>query len=183
MKELMMKMIVWFSKLPFIEKISDNEFARGLGVGVIAGIILAALVLLILWLIFRRKSESVIRVNSELGSVTVSSGAIASVIRQAVKSVINCLEISRISLRRRSDAYAITVSAKLDAAKGTVPGLMEILTATIKDQMKTVFGLENISEVKLNIVSCSGKADIPEEESAAAEKAAPAAEETETAEK
>ena len=164
MNNLWMKFVEWFSHRQFVEKISEDIFTRGLGAGFIAGLIAAAAVLLILWLLSRRNGDSMIKVNGKTGVITVSVSAIGSVIRHAAESSIKCLDVQRVRIFKKSGNYQVIIRARMDAAKGTAPKLMEQLTVIVKEQMSAAFGIDNVSDVRLIIASSRGNAEIPENE-------------------
>ena len=160
MKGLWMKLIEWFSHLSFVENISEDPFCRGLGAGFITGLIVAVLFWLIIRLIFRKNAD-LIQVQSESGTISVSVNAIASVIRHAAEKTLRCLDIHKVSIRKKSGNYQVVIHAQMDAAKEPAPKLMEKLTVIVREQMNAAFGISNISGVKLVISSCRGNADIP----------------------
>ncbi|MBQ9786707.1 MAG: hypothetical protein IJW33_00870 [Lentisphaeria bacterium] len=158
MKELFDRCLNWISSNPLVEKMSDNEFCRGVIIGIIAGIVLLLVLRFILWLIFRRRSCSNIRIKNSSGLIVVNSSAIAGVIKKAVKPIAS-LEITRIKLYRRGKALDICLRAVMDAQNGTAPKLMDELSAIVRQQMKDVFGVENIRNIKLIIASCKRSAE------------------------
>lgn len=153
MKEAFYNGIEWLSRNPFIEKLSENEFCRGIIIGAIAGIMLILILRLVIWLCFRRKSCRTLEINNPAGRIVVNSGAVCSVLKYAARQI-DCLEITRIRIFRRRKFIDIELRARLDAAKGTIPQIMDKLSAVVKEEMKNVFGVENIRHVKLNIASC-----------------------------
>lgn len=158
MKEYLYRGLEWVSELEFIEEMSDNEFCRGVIAGIIAGVVLLLVLRFILWLCFRKKSCSQIRIDNPSGSVTVNAGAIASVLKHAA-AALECLEIIRIRIFRRGRGFDIVIKAKMDPAKGTVPQLLEKLAVIVRDEMKNIFGVEDIRNVKLIIAGCPCKDD------------------------
>lgn len=153
MKDFFNCIIEWVSKCSLVEKFGANEFTRGLIVGIITGIVLLLVIRFILWLCFRRKSCSCIELKNPSGMITINSSAIASVLKTAVKPL-ESLTVSKVRLFKRKDQFDIYLRAALDPEKGTVPQLTDELAKIVREQMKNVFGVENIREVRLNVVSC-----------------------------
>ena len=162
-KELYQRCFEWVSDLDCIEEISDNEFCRGLIVGIIAGVAILLIIRFIIWLCFRKKACSNIRIDNPSGTVTVNAGAITSVLKRAAASL-ECLNISRIKIFRKRKGFDIWIKAKMDPAKGSAPQLMEKVAAIVRNEMKNIFGVENIRDVKLVISGCSADSD-PEDDS------------------
>ena len=52
----------------------------------------------------------------------------------------------------------------MDPAKGSAPQLMEKVAEIVRNEMKNIFGVENIRDVKLVISGCSADSD-PEDDS------------------
>ena len=158
MKETLTRGIEWISHNRFIERISDDEFVRGVVFGVIAGILLLFILRFIIWLLIRRRACSVLHTAGQSGEISISSHAASGVIRHAAEAL-ECLNISKIRIYRRSGKYDIDIRARMDAAKGTAPQLMDKLTRIVKEQMQQVFGISNVNRVRLTIISCSGRAE------------------------
>ena len=158
MKDFFNRFLEWFSRDTFVADLCSNEFARG----VIVGAVLAALILLVIQLFllifFRRKAVSNIKVKSDFGTVEINASAVTNVIKAAAKSI-ESLEISKIRIYERGSDLDIVLRAVMDASGKTTPALMEKLTVILRQQMKDVFGVENIRDVKLVITSCKNCAD------------------------
>lgn len=153
MKDFFNRVIEWISKNPLVEKFGESEFTRGIIIGFIVGILFLLLIRLILWICLRRKSCSCIEIKNPSGMITISTPAIASVIKAAVKPL-ESLTVNKVKLFKRKSQFDIYLRAALDPAKGSIPQLMEKLDRIVRDQMNEVFGVENIREVRLNVVSC-----------------------------
>ena len=153
MREFFNRGIEWISKNPFVEKLSENEFIRGIIIGFVAGMVFLFLLRLVLWLCMRKKGCSAINIKNSSGMITVSASAIASVIKAAVKPL-ESLSISKVKLFRNKKQFDIYLRASFDPAKGAVPQLMEEVDKIVREQMKSVFGVDNVREVRLSVVSC-----------------------------
>ncbi|MBE6377521.1 MAG: hypothetical protein E7051_01745 [Lentisphaerae bacterium] len=153
MKEVINRFLEWFSRDTFVADICGNEFARGLIVGAAAAALILLAVQLFLLIFFRRKAVSSIKVKSDFGTVEVNSSAVTNVIKSAAKAL-ESLEISKIRIYERGKQLDFVLRAVMDASGKTTPALMEKLTVILRQQMKEVFGVENIRDIKLVIVSC-----------------------------
>ena len=65
---------------------------------------------------------------------------------------------------RKRKGFDIWIKAKMDPAKGSAPQLMEKVAEIVRNEMKNIFGVENIRDVKLVISGCSADSD-PEDDS------------------
>ena len=131
---------------------------RGLGIGILAGILLMLIVQLIWWLCRGKRRCRSIELNSDKGTVSVSADAVSNVLTKAAASL-KVLSVNRIAIYRRKDGYEIAVRAGMDMGGGiAAPRLIGVLSNLVKVQMMAVFGVENISAVTLKIDSCRGTA-------------------------
>ena len=158
MKDFVNRFLEWFSRDTFVAELCGNEFARGLIVGAVLAALILLFIVLFLLVFFRRKAVSSIKVKSDFGIVEVSSSAITNVIKSAAKQL-GTLEISKIRIYERGKNLDIVLRAVMDASGRTTPALMEKLTVILRHQMKEVFGVENIRDIKLVIASCKNCAD------------------------
>lgn len=157
MKALLMRAVEWVSHRSFVERLSDNEFFRGIVVGAAAGIILLLIIRFLLWVIFRKRTCPEIIVKNSDGKIIVNAAAITGVLKCAIGKL-ECLEIEKILIYRKARGFRICIRAKMDAAQSTAPRLIESVSRIVKDQMANVFGVTNVLDVTLNIASCkSGK--------------------------
>ncbi len=153
MKEFIDRCIEWISSHQIIEKLGGWDFLRGIVIGVIAGIVLLLILRILLWIIFRRKASASIQIKNDCGTIEVNTSAITNVIKNAVKSIVS-LDIVKIRIYRRGRDLDFVLRAAMDADGDTAPAIMEKLTAILRQQMKDVFGVENIRDIKLIIASC-----------------------------
>ncbi|MBO7328605.1 MAG: hypothetical protein J6W00_07535 [Lentisphaeria bacterium] len=153
MKEFINRCLDWISNSQIVEKLGGWDFLRGIFIGVIVGIVLLLVLRLLLWIIFRRKASASIQIKSDCGTIEVNTSAITHVIRNAVKSIVS-LEIIKIRIYRRGQDLDFVLRAAIDVAGDTAPAIMEKLTGILRQQMKDVFGVENIRDIKLVISSC-----------------------------
>ena len=153
MKEFFNRGIEWISKNSFVEKLSESEFTRGIIIGFIAGVVFLLLVRFILWLCMHKKSCPAIEIRNSSGLITIRTAAIAGVLKAAVKPL-ESLIINKVKLFRNKKQFDIYLGASFDPAKGAMPQLMKELNTIVREQMKNVFGVDNINEVHLNVVSC-----------------------------
>ena len=160
MKEFIDRCIEWISSNQIIEKLGGWDFLRGIVIGVIAGIVLLLILRILLWIIFRRKASSAIQIKNDCGTIEVNTSAITNVIKNAVRPIVS-LDIVKIRIYRRGKDLDFVLRAAMDADGDTAPAIMEKLTTILRQQMKDVFGVENIRDIKLIISSC--KQNLPDE--------------------
>lgn len=125
--------------------------------GIVSGIILTWLLILLLWLCCRTRYCRTIEISNETGSITINAEAVYNVLKKKSEALA-ALEITRIRLRQVNDGYDVIIRAVLDPDKGTVPMLMEKMTASVREKMTSVFGITNIGQVKLTIIRCGNEA-------------------------
>ncbi len=134
---------------PAVQSVLSHHFLCG----IILGILAAYLLRLLVWLCCRKRYCSHILVPGTSGDVTISAGAVSSVIIHG-SAALQCLEIRRIKISKIPEGYRISIKAVLDAASGTAPQLLDKLTGIVKEQMSTVFGINDVCKVDLEIVNC-----------------------------
>ena len=154
MSETIVRWLEPVIKHPVVQSIITHYFICG----IICGIILVYLLRFLLWLCFGKKYSSEIAVKSESGMITISAAAIASVIIHACKTL-TCLDIRRVRIFSGKNGYSFNIRAAMNAKEGTAPELMKNIIEIVRSQMKTVFGIDNILDVSLEIVNCGGSAD------------------------
>jgi hypothetical protein len=134
------------------ETVSAHPYLTGL----IAGIVLTWLGILFVYLCCRTRCCRMIEISSEAGSITINSEAICNVLKKT-SGVLAALDITRIRILQNADGYDIIIRAVLDPDKGNVPELMQKMTAVVREKMTSVFGITDIRQVKLTIVSCGSR--------------------------
>ena len=129
---------------------ADTLYAFLLGMfWALALLFLLVLLLIILWLIFRRNhSVSGITLETQRGSVFIAASAISDLL-YSLDDHFPELEILRIRLIRDSKNLAVQVKVFYSAGGQSMQVLAEAFQTKALELLKTSFGIENISRIDL----------------------------------
>ena len=129
---------------------ADTLYAFLLGMfWALALLVLLFLLLIILWLIFRRNhSVSGITLETQRGSVFIAASAISDLL-YSLDDHFPELEILRIRLIRDSKNLAVQVKVFYSAGGQSMQVLAEAFQTKALELLKTSFGIENISRIDL----------------------------------
>ena len=131
----------------------QDDFIRGIIVGIGCYLVLVLLVHL-LFIIFRRRKKSVFfELPGEAGSIIVSIKAVTGVMKQELAHF-SQLEISRITVYRVKAGYSMEIRGQFMPGQSGTPALYAAVAGEVQSKMNSIFGIDNISKVDLRIDSC-----------------------------
>lgn len=136
----------------------QDDFIRGIIVGIGSYLVLVLLVHLVFILCRRRKKCAFFELPGEEGSVIVSIKAVTGVLRQEL-SDFKQLEISRITVYQGKEDYTVEIRGQFLPGQAGTPGLYAAISSDVKRKMKSIFGIANISKIDLRIDSCKDAGD------------------------
>ncbi len=128
------------------EFVSDYPFLCGMAAGVAAVWILV----IILWLL-RPKSLKEISISSENGTVKVSSGAVAGVIR-GLETELGMFRIGRVAVYDRGRKKRLRITADfLYEKEAKLADSVGVLQTRSKEILPDVLGIQNVEKVEVVI--------------------------------
>lgn len=153
MKEKICEFVEHLQKNPVIEEICENEFLCGMFAGIGAYIVIVLLVHLVFIIARRRKKCTELLIAAENGTIAVSLKAVTAALKKELASFTQ-LEISKIVIFQKKYGYIFEVRGRFIPGVSGAPELYAALEHELRENMKNIFGVENIAKVNLRIESC-----------------------------
>lgn len=145
-----------FCDHPAVENICENEFVCGMFCGIGVYLVIVLLVHLVFIICRRRKKCAELIINTSSGNIAVSLKAVTAALKTSLASF-SQLEIVKILIYRKKSNYLFEIRGKFIPGVSGAPELYAALERDVKENMKNIFGVENISQVDLRIEGCSEK--------------------------
>lgn len=149
------------SAIAILKNAWQEDFIRGIMVGIGCYLILVLLVHLIFIISRRRQKCTSFELPGEEGSIIVSIKAVTGVLQQELADFVQ-LEITRITVYQEKKEYLFEIRGKFLPGQSGTPALYTSVANAVKEKMNTIFGINNISKVDLRIDAC--KTEEPESE-------------------
>ena len=155
MKEKFFEFIHWVRCNETLCNLWQKDLVRGIVIGVAAVLVLLILIKLVKYFCCRRKKCSSLCIAGEGGSIIVSIAALSGALRYELASFTQ-LGIRKILVFEGKKGYIFEIAGKFFPQKSSngAAELFNEIEKVVKDRMLALFGINNISEIKLKIESC-----------------------------
>ena len=155
MKEKFLEFIQWVRCNETLCNLYQKDLVRGIVIGAAAVLVLLILFWILKKLCCRRKKCSSVNIAGEGGSIVVSIAALAGALRYELSSFTQ-FGIRKIALFNGKKGYVLEIAGKFFPHKSSA-GATELFAGVekvVKEKMFSLFGIDNISEIKLKIEAC-----------------------------
>ncbi len=155
MKEKFLEFIQWVRCNETLCNLYQKDLVRGIVIGIAAVLVLLILLRILKWIFCRRKKCTSVDIAGEGGSIVVSIAALTGALRYELSSF-SQFGIRKIVLFNGKKGYVLEIAGKFFPHKSNA-GATELFAGVekvVKEKMHTLFGIDNISEIKLKIEAC-----------------------------
>ncbi len=141
----------------------DNEslliFKQGytLGILVVTGLTISYLFLRLTYKIFKatqRKCNG-ITIHYGQGQLSITTNAISDLIKSA-KNSFKAIDISKVEILKHKKNYIINLQIIFDMSGGKLTDQIILLEQKIKNDLRTVFGIDNVSNINIKLKKTVG---------------------------
>lgn len=144
--------------IEFLKSLSTETINRDFLAGVLLVTAIAVLYIIIrilLKVLFRGKKRCHgINISSDGGQLYITTNAIADLIK-SMKSTFVHIDINRVDLTRRNGNYVISLLISFDMNGGELTNQVSQLREKIIADLKSVFGIENVSQINVKLKKTS----------------------------